>query len=234
MFMQETYNTLNENSIGVYSVKSDAFTIHKRKLDKVIKLVNFGDEIGTWRISKNEDILIPSNRFHNDDDKPIEKIKEYRQTQYIIKDEWDSKSICKNVFMKHKLALILGEYAGCGKTHCCKYMKDMGYKVLFVYPNNKQVKVMNTSEGIDAVTLNTFFSMGVTEEQRMKKFDDREYDCIVFDEIFNHNVYGLRYIRKYILDNTQKIILGLEIFINSKRLNYLRIIKVTTNILQIV
>jgi hypothetical protein len=87
-------------------------------------------------------------------------------------------------------------------------MKLLGYKVLLVYPNNNQVKDMNTLEGIDAVTLNTFFSMGVTEEQRMKKFDDSEYDCIVFDEIFNHNVYGLRYIRKYILDNTEKIILG--------------------------
>jgi hypothetical protein len=54
MFMQETYNTLKENSIGVYSVKSDAFTIHKSKLDKVIKLVNFGDDIGTWRISKTK------------------------------------------------------------------------------------------------------------------------------------------------------------------------------------
>ena len=87
-------------------------------------------------------------------------------------------------------------------------MLKLGYKILFVYPNNEQVRELQIEEGIDAVTINKFFAFGVTEDQRMDKFDDSPYDCIVFDEIFNHNVYELLRIYRYINNNKDKIILG--------------------------
>ena len=107
-----------------------------------------------------------------------------------------------------KLVLILGECAGCGKTFCCKQMAKLGYKVLFVYPNNQQVRDLKRKDNIDAVTTNTFFSFGVAEDQRMSKFDDSQYNCIVFDEIFNNNVYELLRIYRYINNHKDKIILG--------------------------
>jgi len=102
---------------------------------------------------------------------------------------------------------VLGKYAGCGKSFVCRHMVKLGYRVLFVYPNNEQVRESQI-EGTDAVTINTFFSFGVTEDQHMSKFDDSQYNCIVFDEIFNHNVYELLRIYRYINNNKDKIILG--------------------------
>ena len=87
-------------------------------------------------------------------------------------------------------------------------MIKLGYKVLFVYPNNKQVRDLKCKEGIDAVTVNKFFGFGVTEDQKIGKFNDSLYDCIVFDEIFNHNVFELLRIYRYINNNPNKIILG--------------------------
>ena len=50
--MYETYKIMKENGISPYTVKSDAFTINHKDLDKCKELINFGDTFGTWRVSK--------------------------------------------------------------------------------------------------------------------------------------------------------------------------------------
>jgi superfamily II DNA or RNA helicase len=96
--------------------------------------------------------------------------------------------------------MIKAEYAGCGKSYACKYMENLGYKVLFVCPTNKLVQ-NNKDNGI---TLNKFFSIGLTEDTKLKKFDDSDYDVIVFDEIYFANVYLLTRIKNYIDNNPDK------------------------------
>ena len=93
-------------------------------------------------------------------------------------DEWDTKAICK-LFEDHKRVMVRAEYAGSGETYACKYMEQLGHKVLFVCPTN--VLVQNNRDS--GCTLNDFFSVGMTEDatKNMTKFDDSSYDVIVFD-----------------------------------------------------
>ena len=69
-----------------------------------------------------------------------------------------------------------------GKSYACKLHGKSGYNVLFVCPTNKLVQNDN------GLMLFNFSSIGMTEETKMKKFDDSEYDVIVFDEIYFANV----------------------------------------------
>ena len=48
------------NGITVYCVKTDAFTIKHADLETVKGLLNFNDSIGSWRVSKNEEIRFPT------------------------------------------------------------------------------------------------------------------------------------------------------------------------------
>ena len=78
-------------------------------------------------------------------------------------------------------------------------MNRLKYKVLFVCPTNKLTQ--NNKE--NGVTLNKFFSIGMTEESHMAKFDDSPYDVIVFDEIYFANVRMLARLKRY-ADNSPK------------------------------
>jgi hypothetical protein len=40
-----------------------------------------------------------------------------------------------------------------------------------------------TNYGDNGITVNRFFGFGLSEDTKMAKFDDSEYDTIVFDEI---------------------------------------------------
>ena len=100
--------------------------------------------------------------------------------------------------------MVKAEYAGCGKSYACKSMEQLGCNVLFVCPTNKLVQ-NNKDNG---TTLNKFFSIGMTEETKMKKFDDSGYDVIVFDEIYFANVQILARIKNYVSNNPNKIILA--------------------------
>ena len=55
---------------------------------------------------------------------------------------------------------------------------------------------------------NKFFSIGVTEESKMAKFDDSPYDTKVLDEIFFYNIRNLTRIKRYCESNPEKIIIA--------------------------
>ena len=99
--------------------------------------------------------------------------------------------------------MIRAEYAGCGKSFSCKAMENKGYKVLFVCPTNRLAQ--NNNNGI---TLNQFFSVAITEEQKMGRFDDSQYNVIVFDEILFTNIKMLGRIKHYCENNPDKIIIA--------------------------
>ena len=100
--------------------------------------------------------------------------------------------------------MVRADYAGCGKTFACEYMKSLGHTVLFVVPNNELIN--NTT--CDGVTVNIFFSVGMTEESKMKKFDSSMYDVIVFDEICLVDLTFLSRIRSFCSNNADKIIVA--------------------------
>ena len=76
--------------------------------------------------------------------------------------------------------MIRSKYAGGGKSHIAKYFSKLGYKTLFVVPQN------NLSQNIqdDAVTTNKF-----------PEFDHSEYNVIVFDEIYMNGLRVLNCMR---------------------------------------
>ena len=55
----DAFDMLRANGIDVYSVKADCFTIKATDLDKARTLLNFDNGIGSWRLSKTEDIIYP-------------------------------------------------------------------------------------------------------------------------------------------------------------------------------
>ena len=57
------YTEWSKVGINVYSVKSDAFTIKKEDLELARKAIHFSSDIGGWRLSKCENINIPSTMF---------------------------------------------------------------------------------------------------------------------------------------------------------------------------
>ena len=83
-------------------------------------------------------------------------------------------------------------------------MGKLKHKVLFVCPTNKLTQ--NSKE--NGVTLNKFFSIGMTEDSNLARFDDSPYDVIVFDEIYFANVRMLARIKKYADNNPDKIIIA--------------------------
>ena len=58
--MYQSHQTLMNNGITVYSVKTDAFTIKHADLDTVKGLLHFNDSIGSWRVSNNNEIIFPT------------------------------------------------------------------------------------------------------------------------------------------------------------------------------
>jgi hypothetical protein len=100
----------------------------------------------------------------------------------------------------------LGELPGVGKSYNCKYLSTLGYNVLLICPTNELCK---DNENNDlAITTNRFFGVSVSEEAKMKKFDDSPYDVIVFEEIYLNGLVILRKIKEYIDTHPDKIILA--------------------------
>ena len=175
LVMFEAYQRLTENNIKVFSVKTDAYTINASDLVLCQKVLNFEKNIGNWRVSKTEDIIFPYGKQAAMIDNLQITITDPVSVELEVLDEWDTKAICK-LFEDHKRVMVRAEYAGSGKTYACKYMEQLGHKVLFVCPTN----VLDLNDRDSGCTLNEFFSVGMTEDEtkNIKKFDDNSYDVI--------------------------------------------------------
>ena len=119
-----------------------------------------------------------------------------------IEGEWDTKQIAEDI-VKHNPLMIRSKYAGGGKSHIAKCFSKLGYKTLFVVPQN------NLSQNIpdDAVTTNKFFSIPVGDGGKLPEFDHSQYNVIVFDEIYMNGLRVLNCIRGFVNNNPDKIII---------------------------
>ena len=199
--MYNSYEKLKANKINVYAVKSDAFHIAKKDVRKAKKVLDFGYEIGKWRVESNKVNHI-NQRYswrHNE----IPAIPVYKSEREEVLDEWDVQAICeKNI--RRKRMMLRAKYAGSGKSFIGKYLQKMGYETLFVVPQN----MLKQEIDCDAETLNKFFSIPVFKGDDLPRFDYSGYQVIVFDEIYMASPYILNKIRAFCENNPNLIIIG--------------------------
>jgi hypothetical protein len=202
--LMNAYDSLASAGVKMFSVKTDCFTIPVECETKAREVLAFDQGIGSWRVSKTEDIIFPFEMLKYEELMAIE-FNHLITKELNIVDEWDVNELCDK-FVEHKRVMLRAEFAGSGKSFACKAMEARGYKVLFVCPTNKLAQ--NNLE--NGCTLNAFFSVGMTDDatSRMSKFDDSKYDVIVFDEIFFANVQMMAKIKRYSENNPAKIILA--------------------------
>ena len=200
--MHEDYSALITNHIDAWSVKADAFTIRKEHLSLAKKVLQFNDHIGGWRHEKGKHIVEPRDE-HKAKLNTLMPIPVFKNDTLSIADEWDTKQIAEDI-VKHNPLMIRSKYAGGGKSHIAKYFGKLGYKTLFVVPQN------NLSQNIPdgAVTTNKFFSIPVGDGDKLPEFDHSQYNVIVFDEIYMNGLRVLNCIRGFVNSNPDKIIIG--------------------------
>ena len=104
-------------------------------LDKARELLNFDNGIGSWRLSKTDDIIYPYENItvKKCDDFEYSKVE---STRLLIEDEWDVNEMIDH-FEDKRRVMVRADFGGCGKTYACKKMVERGHKVLFVCPTNK-------------------------------------------------------------------------------------------------
>ena len=60
---------------------------------------------------------------------------------------------------------------------------------------------------VEAITINQFLGVGVGEEDRTTAYDHSDYNVIVFDEIYFHNLYFLAKILNFV-NTTDKMVVA--------------------------
>ena len=200
--IQEDYTKLLNNGVDVWSIKTDAFVIRHEHLSKAKKAIAFNSNIGGWRHEKGKSIIPPTEQ-HRQKENTLPTIPEYTNETLEIKDEWDTESIAKQI-TQHSPLIIRSKYAGGGKSHIAKHFSKLGYKTLFVVPQN------SLSQNIDdeAITTNIFFAIPVGDGEKLPEFDHSKFNCIVFDEIYMNSLYILNRIREFVKQHPDKIIIG--------------------------
>ena len=219
--MYETYNILVKNGIGVCSVKSDAFTMHKYDFDRVKgnpyykiintrreteivlrePILNFEKGIGNWRVPDTP-VHFPPKKYKFSYNKLIPIPTQENESLDVV-NEWETEDICKQIIESNP-CMIRAKFAGSGKSFVGTYFKKLGYNVLFVVPHNR---LSQEIEG-EATTLNTFFRIPVNKGDELPTFDHSAYDVIFFDEIFMSNIFIYNKIREFVKNNPNKIIIG--------------------------
>ena len=129
--MYESYKTLSENNIKVFSVKTDAFTLLPSDLDRAKTLLDFSPGIGKWRVSKTEDIIYPFDplKYKQNNEMPI---KELSVNVLDVPDEFDTPSIAQQL-IKYKQVCNFGTVPGVGKSYACKFMEELGYNLSLIH-----------------------------------------------------------------------------------------------------
>ena len=88
--MNTAYETLLENNINVYSVKTDAFVIDMFNLKKAKDLLKFSNAIGDWKW--NSKYIIPYKPFCKQVSF-LPHITKYTNETGAVKDEWNTNEI---------------------------------------------------------------------------------------------------------------------------------------------
>eukprot|EP00438_Fugacium_kawagutii_P013577 Skav212334 [mRNA] locus=scaffold5228:693:3725:+ [translate_table: standard] len=201
--MHQAFRKLQKNGINVYSVKTDAFVIDSKNVEKAKTLLNFHNDIGGWRVSKyGDDIILPLQKYEVVRNELI-NIPTLECKELLIKDEYNTDNIIDEHIIPNRVVLILGEVPGTGKSYICQRMVERGFNVIVICPTNK---LLQSFEG-EATTMNKFFGINFGNV-KLDEFDYSPYDCIVFDEVYFSNASTYWKIKQLVEKNTGKIIIG--------------------------
>ena len=204
--MYLNHQTLINNNINVYSVKTDAFTVDADKIELVKSLLKFDNNMGSWRVSNTDDIAYPKQKLIKKLNIKI-KIPKYEINILDVKDEYDRVAICQ-LLEEHKQVMIKANTPGCGKSYICEGMVDLGYNVIFICPTNKLVQKYEAANNkITSVTINKFFNIKMGDV-KLKSFDYSEFNVFIFDEIYCNDVHIINRIKNFIDTNKDKIIIA--------------------------
>ena len=148
--LMQAYDLLADVGVQVFSVKTDCFVVKAQDEAKARELLTFDKGIGSWRVSKTEDLIFPFEELKVRESTDI-LLKNLTTHLLLMQNEWDVNEVC-DLFEEKKRVMVRAEYVGCGKSFACKAMEHRGHEVLFVCPTNKLVQ--NNRES--GVTLNQF------------------------------------------------------------------------------
>ena len=127
--MNQDFKTLITNNSNIYSVKTDAFVIDTRNEEKTKQLLEFHDDIGGWKVSKQRDeINLPTVKFNVVNNELI-KIPVYESITVDIVDEYDTDNIIEIVEQNNPI-MIRGELPGTGKSYIYIYVKKWLIKII--------------------------------------------------------------------------------------------------------
>ena len=191
--MFEAYKALQAKKVRVYSVKCDAFTVHKDDLDLVVGhryigkwmkgALDIGKGIGQWKVEEEKHINFPADEYKYKFNEFI-KIDKIENEEVKVEDEWDTDAICEKLEVRNP-CLIKGKYPGTGKLYIAEHFGKLGKSVCMVVPNNRQLQEKET----EATTYNKFFSVAVDANEKLPAYDYEPYDVICFDEVYMCNMY---------------------------------------------
>ena len=210
--IQEGYNKLVNNGVDLWGIKTDAFVIRHKHLNKAKKAIVFNKNIGGWRHENGKSIVPPTEQHWQKENtlttlgrasRALATIPEYTNETLEIKDEWDTESIAKQI-TQHSPLIIRSKYAGGGKSHIAKHFSKLDYKTLFVVPQNS----LSQNRDDEAITTNKFFAIPVGDGEKLPEFDHSKFNCIVFDEICMNSLYILNRIREFVKNHPDKIVIG--------------------------
>ena len=194
----EAYETLKQNGVDVYSVKTDALTIKKDDVAKTLKLLKVEEEkhkIGGWRLEKSKRVRLPTDDYKLKYNVLVD-VPQLKNERLNIEDEWDTETISKQIVESNPV-MIKAEYGGSGKSYIAKYFAKLGKNVLFVVGTNH----LGQNCECESATVNKFFSIAIEEGETLPAFDHSAYDVICFDEIYFNPYRILARIGKFIEEN---------------------------------
>ena len=124
-----------DNNVRVFSVKTDCFAVRAEDEAKARELLTFDQGVGTWRVSKTEDIIFPYDTLQVKQLTTVPVVN-IVSTRHNIANEWNVDELC-DLMEKQRRVMLRAVYAGNGKSYACKAMERRGHKVLFVCPHQQ-------------------------------------------------------------------------------------------------
>jgi len=192
----QRYNECINKGLNVIGIKVDCIYLNDQS-DNVKDLFNFDNVIGGYKLEVGHRNY--TTKLEMIENKLID-IPEYKENIIPIYNEYDTEEI--NDILEENNILVLGEYAGVGKTTS---IKNYGNNTLFITPHNKLGQELR-KDGQESITLNKL--LGIYGDGQayvnMNEYDITPYNNICFDEVLMYGTKELRMIALYMQKNNNK------------------------------
>lgn len=200
--MLNLYIDLERANIPVYGMRTDCFyignnrNIRSKYLQKFnIPIENKNKILNTFKIEKDK--LYPTKMFDYNYQYDLVNPPTNIINNIQIDDEYNITDLPNRTIVK-------AEIAGSGKSHTLKNIFPEKSR-LFITPFNKLSEI-NNLENIKSITLCKLLGLDKNGQKSFNKslFDTKDYDIIVFDEVYLYSLSNLEKIHYY-MNNHNKL-----------------------------